>query len=586
MTDRTADIPAAYPSEWHVIYEDPTPLKDSPVAPDDGASDGHGVDGFFGAARWSRYTGFNPATFTYKKGETLYSGGPAFQSDITFEQDVEVVLRDGKKLYVDVFRPTGATEPLPAIVVYGPYGKSVPTNPRWVFPGPLGESMVGAISGLTRFEGPDPDFWAANGYVVVSADPRGVNSSEGDIHAWGRVQAGDTYDVIEWAAEQDWSNGKVGLSGVSWLGLQQWYAAALQPPHLAAIAPWGAHQHDIYRQDVLTGGIPGYGFNEMIMKSLSGGNKVEAVYAMAEKYPLWNAYWEDKAADLEKVEVPVYSVGNLGFLGVDSDGYRGAASHDKWLVIQHDNQWHDMYAPERVDELRRFFDKYLKGLDNGWEETPKVRVPVVDVLKGMMGNIEEKREAYVREGDAWPLPGTRYTKYYLDADTGTLSTDLPNPSSLSYDAETETKTFTLTFDQETELTGYLSLRLHVEADGADDADVFVSVEKLGTDDSVLYMAALGRQRVSLRALDPEKSEPYLPVHSFVRNEPLSPGEIVPVDIAINPTAILFHPGEKLRVTVGGNALAFLVTPSNSGRHVLHTGAGHDSHVLVPVITEG
>ena len=96
--------------------------------------------------------------------------------------------------------------------------------------------------------------------------------SEGKIHYWGSVDSADGYEVIEWAAQREWSNGKVGLYGTSWFAISQWFIAATQPPHLAAIAPWGAHLYDQYRYEFYRGGIPNWFFNMYITSGMTGGD--------------------------------------------------------------------------------------------------------------------------------------------------------------------------------------------------------------------------------------------------------------------------------------------------------------------------
>src|SRR4030066_401802 len=127
-------------------------------------------------------------------------------------------------------------------------------------PAPLSE---GAYPGLndedfneyTAFEAPDPVYWCRNGYVIINADMRGSWKSEGDLTLMSPQEAEDCYDLIEWAGTRSWSNGKVGMYGVSYLAWSQWRVAALNPPHLAAINPWEGVS-DFYREFCFHGGIP------------------------------------------------------------------------------------------------------------------------------------------------------------------------------------------------------------------------------------------------------------------------------------------------------------------------------------------
>ena len=101
-------------------------------------------------------------------------------------------------------------------------------------------------SGLTKFEGPDPDYWCNKGYAICNPDPRGIARSEGNITMIGSQEDNDCYDLIEWLAKQEWCNGKTALTGTSYLTFSQWFIAATQPPHLTCIAPHEGLQ-DAYR---------------------------------------------------------------------------------------------------------------------------------------------------------------------------------------------------------------------------------------------------------------------------------------------------------------------------------------------------
>ena len=180
---------------------------------------------------------FEPGTRTLPKG---FQVAPRFQPlsvDIVFEKDCAVKLRDGVTIYVDVLRPAGS-ERVPVIVAWSPYGKSRGHAPAYLNIWQLLGLDINKTSGLMKFEGPDPAFWCAQGYAVAHPDPRGSYASEGDIRIWSRREGQDYHDLVEWLGVQSWCNGKVGATGNSYLAISQWFVAAEQPPHLAAIAPW------------------------------------------------------------------------------------------------------------------------------------------------------------------------------------------------------------------------------------------------------------------------------------------------------------------------------------------------------------
>ena len=199
----------------------------------------------------------------------------------------------------------------------------------------------------------------------------------------------------------------------------------------------------------------------------------------------------------------------------------------------------------------------------------------------------------------WPLARTQYQKLYLDASNGSLSRNaVAKVSQSSYPGETGKAEFVIRFDRETELTGYLKLKLWVEADGADDMDLFVYVQKLDSHGNWLpslilnheHPGAQGWLRVSHRELDPKRSTPAEPYHPHTRQQMLKPKEIVPVEIGIVPTGMRWHAGQQLRVVVGGHFMReptwfekFKYESRSPGTHIIHTGGQYDSHLLIPNI---
>ena len=556
-------------------------------------------------------SGFEPGTRTLPAGFQVAPQFLPLPADVVFEKDVAVTMRDGITSYVDVFRPVG-TERVPVLVAWSPYGKSQGTAPMVTSLFAMLGMDNGALSGLEKFEGPDPAYWCARGYAICNPDPRGIAHSEGDSAMFGRQEARDCHDLIEWLAAADWCNGKVAMTGTSYLAISQWFTAAEQPPHLAAINPCEGFS-DIYRDLVRRGGMPDTGFAERLQKnSYSGKGRREDILAEAERYPLMNDLWEDKAACFEKVTVPAYVVASysntLHTMGTFR-GWRRIASADKWLRIHNTQEWPDYYDAANTEDLRRFFDHYLKGEDNGWEQTPRVRYSLLDLEGGDRVNLTASE---------FPPEGVSYAKYYLDGRWRTLGTEPPSAAAkAAYAAESSPglASFVMSFDAETTLVGYPKARLWVECEGADDMDLFILVQKLdrgGTPlqqftvpgrsallqdvtergGSVLrYKGSNGRLRVSARHLDETLTTDAVPAHRFDRIEKLSPGEIVDVEIDLSPVGLVFYPGEQLRLVIGGqNTLGPIMPatrdylPRNSGQHVIHTGGDHASYLQLPVKT--
>lgn len=560
-------------------------------------------------ARTGLLTAFDPGIRTLTAGFRIAPQFRALPVDIVLEKDVAVKLRDGVTIYVDVFRPAGA-EQVPVLVAWSPYGKGQGTSVSVMGVFALVGLDNGIVSGLEKFEAPDPAYWCAQGYAVCNPDIRGVVDSEGDSVLWDRQEGRDCYDLIEWLAEQQWCSGKVGMSGTSYLAVAQWFTAAEQPPHLVAINPWEGVS-DVYRDLVMRGGMPDTGFARQLQDgSFFGRNQKEDLLAEAGRYPLMSELWANKIPAFDQITVPAYvvaSYSNTLHTAGTFRAWRRIASPEKWLRIHNSQEWPDYYDAANVDDLRRFFDHYLKGEDNGWEDTPRVRYAVLD-LEG---------------GDQLALPAGRFppedvtsTKYYLDARSRTLTTSAPaDEASAVYDvaANPDAVSFLLRFDRETVLVGYPKAHLWVESHGADDMDLFVLVQKLDAHGTPLqaftvpnqsarahdltdhgatilrYKGSDGRLRVSARHPDEELSTEDVPAHSFDRVEKLSAGEVVEVQIDLLPIGLAFYPGEQLRFVVSSRNLLGTLMPgigeyvgANAGRHVVHTGGERASSLQLPL----
>ncbi|RUT42361.1 CocE/NonD family hydrolase [Pseudomonas sp. PAMC 29040] len=560
-------------------------------------------------ARTGLLTAFEPGTRTLEKGFQIAPQFRPIPVDIVFEKDVAVQLRDGVTIYVDVFRPAGS-EKVPVIIAWSPYGKGQGTSVSVM--GVFG--LVGlnnnVVSGLAKFEAPDPAYWCANGYAICNPDIRGCVDSEGNSVLWDRQDGRDCHDLINWLAEQSWCSGNVGMSGTSYLAVSQWFTAAEQPAALKAINPWEGVS-DVYRDLVLRGGMPDLAFAGLLQNgSFFGKNKKEDILAEAARYPLMNELWENKIPEFERINVPAYivaSYSNTLHTAGTFRAWRRIASQDKWLRIHNSQEWPDYYDEANVDDLRRFFDRYLKGQANDWEATPRVRYAVHDFKGGHQVNVAAQE---------FPPQGAVSTRFYLDGRTRTLTTQAPAADvAVSYGVENNPNavSFIIRFDKETELVGYPKAHLWVEAKGADDMDVFVLVQKLDAHGTPLqqfttpnhsamihdltdhgatilrYKGSDGRLRVSARHLDKALSSEDVPAHSFDRVEKLAPGEIVDIEIDLLPLGIAFYPGEQLRFVISARNLMGNMMPgiaeyrgANSGEHVIHTGGEHASYLQLPL----
>ncbi|WP_448681172.1 CocE/NonD family hydrolase [Pseudomonas nicosulfuronedens] len=561
-------------------------------------------------ARTGLLTEFEPGTRTLKAGFQIAPPFRPIPVDIVFEKDVAVTLRDGVTIYVDVFRPAG-TEKVPVIVAWSPYGKGQGTSVSVMGVFGLVGLSNSVVSGLAKFEAPDPAYWCAHGYAICNPDVRGVVNSEGDSVLWDRQEGRDCHDLIEWLAEQSWCTGKVGMSGTSYLAVSQWFTAAEQPEHLTAINPWEGVS-DVYRDLVMRGGMPDTGFAGLLQNgSFFGDNQKEDILSEAQRYPLMNELWENKIPDFERITVPAYvvaSYSNTLHTAGTFRAWRRMASENKWLRVHNSQEWPDYYDEANVEDLRRFFDRYLKGQENGWEDTPRVRYAVHDFQGGDQLNVP---------ADAFPPKEAISTRLYLDGATRGLSPSAPTidvPASYDVGANPDVVSFIAHFEKETVMVGYPKARLWVEARGSDDMDLFVLIQKLDkfgtplqqftapnhnarvhdvTDHGATvlrYKGSDGRLRVSTRHLDDSLSTDDVPAHSFDRVEKLTPGEIVAIEIDLLPLGWAFHPGEQLRFIISSRNLSGTLMPgiaeyvgANSGQHVIHTGGQHASYLQLPIM---
>lgn len=507
---------------------------------------------------------------------------------ILCEQDIPVKMRDGATIYCDIFRPKNALEKIPVIVSYSWFGKRPGDGmSEWQIMGVPPQT----VSKLAKFESPDPMYWCYQGYAVANVDVRGAGHSEGDVHMFTHQDREDGYDFVEWVASQHWCNGRVGMAGNSGVAMHQYHIASMQPPHLGCIAPWESTT-DLYRESVYEGGIPALTFNEFITSSVTGPGGVDDQVAMAKKYPFMNGYWKDKIPDFSKVVCPVYATAGFSHFHLRGsvNAFRKIKSRKKWFRMHRDFEWPDTYAPENLEDLRRFYDRYLKDIHNGWEMTPRVRLDVMDAYDFDFQTHRPEK--------SFPLERTLYTRYYLDAANSTMqASPVAVQSKLSYDANTEEAVFDMTFAEDTELTGYMYLRLYVEADGHDDIDMFINIQKADKDGNWVpwttlgepHPGAWGKIRVSHRELDPELSTKFQPVMAHRRACKLTPGEIVPIDVEIVPSSRIWHKGEKLRIQIAGRYIRegwfepLSWETDNRGRHILHTGGQYESFIQVPVI---
>lgn len=511
--------------------------------------------------------------------------------DIVCMQDTAVTMRDGVKIYADIYLPKNANGPVPVIISWGPFGKRASEGTAdWKLMGVPPQT----VSTMAKFESADPGYWCHYGYAVANVDPRGVGNSEGYVSNWGLQDGEDGYDFIEWAAQQAWCNGKCTLFGNSGVCMVIWRIAATQPPHLACIGAWEG-TGDMYRESYTLGGITAAGYNNRMLNSIACKTYLEDGPNMLATHPYIDAYWESRIPRWERIKCPAYLCAGLCHIHNRGsfEAFRRIRSPKKWMRAHRDMEWPDTYNPENLDDLRKFYDRYLKDIHNGWEFTPRVRIDVMDAYGyDFMPKRPEKE---------FPLARTEYRKIYLDAATHSASYEpYATHSEVSYDPKTETTTFDIKFDEDTEIIGYMKLHLNVECRGHNNMDLFPWVKKLGQNGEYIpvhcmgenYRGAWGYFRCSRRELDPKWSTDFQPVQAHRKDEPMEPGKIYPIDIEFFPHSRIWHKGETLRVEIQGR---FIYTEwfeddhmvfdldNGDGTHVIHTGGEYQSYLQIPYI---
>lgn len=520
--------------------------------------------------------------------------------DLMVNRNVGICMRDDVVLRANVYRPHGPG-PFPVILAAHPYGKDRLPKRKWgrwsINPQfrALRQTAPIEISSETSWEAPDPAWWVAQGYAVVNADLRGAGASDGVGALLSDQEGRDVYDLIEWAGVQSWSTGNVGMLGVSYLALSQFKAAALHPPSLKAICPWEGFT-DAYCDLFTPGGIAEKGFSRIwvaIVKRVMRTS--EDVGKLRRAHPLRDQWWQSLVPDLARITVPMLVCASFSDNNLHSRGsfraFEKVSATEKFVYTHRGGKWATFYSDEARRAQLAFFDHYLKQRDV--PKPPPVRLEV-----------REQREVItqVRTEREWPLLRTQWGDLYL-AGNGYLDTAAPKvDGSVTFHTRRRAAAFTFPVQSDLELTGPMSLALWVSVDGADDVALFVGVEKWVGRKWVSFEGSYGFgrdrvttgwQRASLREIDTERSTTYEPVHTFRRHQLLSPGEVVPVEVALGPSATVFHAGDRIRLLVAGRQLGprnplFGAFParyasSPSARCTLYWGPQRPARLRVPVI---
>jgi putative CocE/NonD family hydrolase len=524
-----------------------------------------------------------------------------------------VEVRDGTLLHYTVVRPAGKG-PFPTLFEYSGYDPGM--NP----------------------DQPYIDRFVPKGYAYIGVNLRGSGCSGGVWDFFQPKEATDGYDVVEWIADQQWSNGKVAMVGKSYPGITQLFVAEQRPPHLVAIAP-GHPYGDIYRDVAYPGGIfnyafaglwsffaqPFYSYGAAFEGSSAGDqvcmehqqNRVESQrynpFLQAQEHPWDDALIRERSPlyNLKKIDVPVWTV--MAWQD-EQVGPRAVNMLSKLDVPFHaivTNGDHGMYRTEpALDELERFFDYYVKGAKNGFGKTPRVRVwweagrngsrapgwvtehsrwPVPTKAKRLFLSTEGKLRAKVGEGGPDPyayvgptgqgIQNARYSGVTTQPDRYLWDVKSAPGTSVAYTSAP--------LEKDTSVLGSGSLDLWL-ASTAVDTDLQVTLTEVRPDGQEVYVQS-GWLRASHRALDKKNStvtRPYQ-THQEADSELLTPGEAAKMRIEIFPFGHMFRKGSQIRVYVEGPKFlpelwGFTSLPVPAANLVYHD-ADHPSSLALPVL---
>ncbi len=515
-------------------------------------------------------------------------------------------LSDGTQLHYTVTRPEGEgpeQKKYPVLLKYDGYDAGVFTDPSW----------------------------NDAGYITLGVNIRGTGCSQGVFRPLRADQWGaDGSEVAEWAAQQPWSSGSVGMIGYSFTGVSQMATAAFAGPALKAIAPGNVFL-DFYRDSIYPGGI----HNGWIPLWIAAGrqfvvgmdtvmqiprdpqclqhmllSQTQAVLQATDtqSHPYIDDYWTRQPASyLDRIRIPVLGCINWQDSTIYSragNAFRDALNPQTTWVVGGNGSHGD--CPISRARLQRFFDRYLKGVENDWENTPRV------LLMHEVSGASPVRETLGDDAGAWQSSFSRWSdmeaairplRLHLHAD-GRIDTKPPqnDEGSRSYlyplpTANTPADWVGISFWNNPKVPGgelnYTSPALAEDAEflgngsvdlwitsTAPDTDVQVTLIEARPDGQELHVQN-GWLRLSHRALDTVQSTELQPVHSDLQDDaaPLMPGEPAPVRIELMPFNHVFRAGSAIRLAIDAPGGWFQILPTPATNSVHHTPAMPSSLVL-------
>lgn len=573
---------------------------------------------------------------TAAKPITLRPGSPSTpQHRVLQERDQFVATRDGTRVAVDVFRPDGPGR-YPALIAVSPYGKDVQHMG-------VPQQPAHSITFDHSVEAGNVDFLVSRGYAMVIGDLRGTGKSEGGW--WGfynRRDQEDTADLVEWAAAQPWCDGNVAMSGHSYFGGMQLLTAAQQPPHLRAIAPietfpslyekaypggitsawysfvlhmaiphtqvleaehrWGAEELARRIRERLAD--PDIATNSFFVREFNAPRR-NAAFVDQLLHPTWDDFWEERSIRPKhaRIRVPTFLGSFWGYYGLIDGAFEAftdpALDAPKRLaILSYGTSAAKLPLRLYDEELLRWYDHWLKGIDTGVLDEPPLRL----FIPGR-NEIRTERE--------WPLARTEWTRLYLrryEELAFEPESDVTEPDAFVHlPPQISTKMPSLTwrtapFQRGIEITGPVSMTLHASLDATDGS--FVAALYDLAPDGRRTILTKGYLRASHRALDPVRSSMGRPAHVHVNPVPVEPGAVVEYEIAFSVMSNWFVPGHRLVLELASTDSVVLPESSGMGAVVedkmnamgilpgsrlvyyrIYRDRDRRSHLLVPVIPE-
>lgn len=540
-----------------------------------------------------------------------------------WKRDIPVRTQDGLTLYADVLLPRGGGK-FAALLSMSGYGKDVQHLPI----------PVGGASDYSRgtggIESGISEYFVSRGYAHVIVDPRGVGRSDGDYDMLGPGEQNDGYDAVEWIAGEPWSNGRVGMLGMSYFACIQYLVAARQPPHLKAIF---AHDGwtDFYRHNYFQGGILNWGKAHHIWRlydtpttttvtsrQIPKDEYAERLAAVRSDpdvmaYPyLWkltnNAhnnpmlldfllnpldgpfYWERSPCRFfDRIRVPTFLLSRWSAWAIHLPGAIDAFERlntQKKLVVT-ETPWEGGFGRpwhENHDLVLAWYDYWLRDIDNGILDTAPAKV--------WMGGASAWREL-----ENWPPADVQYRKLYLRGGNAlsweaSSSSDAPAHFESDPDAPSSRPAPCAIFETEPfasdlAVAGPVALHLRATLD-ADDANWFAILTDVSPGEARRTVTK-GWLKASHRALDPERATAERPYHLHTRVDSVVPFEPTQYALELRDTAHVFRKGHRMELRIRGQSSAaedfpiwFHLNRSRKIRHTIFVDAGSDSHLLLPV----